>query len=220
MCCCTFHCTRGGAPISIAGYVLSGAAVVLHIGDWLSRDSALHRDALLLVTLGFSALTALSLILEWRQANRAAGSRLAGAMCLFLLAISFTHFGAVHAGMAWSREAALHHAGPPLALLVLLQDYRFLLLDAFLRFIVNATLAAAALLAAIRMMQAPAFSSSLQRPFTAGLLFVTAGLLLTAFVWLRNRIQSVLTRAIFLRANVDEAIRELQSLSAGGGHGS
>jgi len=200
-------------PVWIAGYLLSGAAVALHIADWLSRESGLHRAALLLVTIGFSALTVLSVILEWRHANRAAGSRLAGAMALFLLAISFTHFGGVHTGMAWSREAALHHAGLPLALLVLLQDYRFLLLDAFLRFIVNATLAAAALLAAIRLVESPAFARGLQRPFIAGLLFVSAGLLLTLFVWLHNRIQSLLTRAIFLRANVEEAIAELQNLS-------
>jgi two-component system, LytTR family, sensor kinase len=201
-------------PVWIAGYVLSGAAVALHIGDWLSRDSGLHRDALLLVTIGFSALTILSLILEWRHSNRAAGSRLAGAMALLLLAISFTHFGGVHAGgMAWSREAVLHHAGLPLALLIILQDYRFLLLDAFLRFIVNATLAAAALLSAIRVLRSPAFTRALQRPFAAGLLFVLAGLLLTLFVWLHNRIQSLLTRAIFLRANVDEALHELQGLS-------
>jgi len=197
----------------MAGYGLSAIAVGLHIGDWLSGNSGLHRAALLLITIGFSALTLLSVILEWRHANRAAGSRLAGAMALFLLAISFTHFGGAHMDMAWSREAALHHAGLPLALLVLLQDYRFLLLDAFLRFIVNAILAAATLLAAIRILQAPAITRGLQRPFAAGILFVSAGLLLTLFVWLHNRIQTLLTRAIFLRANVDEALRELQNLS-------
>ena len=41
---------------------------------------------------------------------------------------------------------ALDHAWIPLALFVLLQSYRFLLLDAFLRFVVNASLAAAAVL--------------------------------------------------------------------------
>ena len=49
----------------------------------------------------------------------------------------------------------------PLALLVLLQDYRFLLMDAFLRFIVNATLAAAALLATIRILQSRASGRSI-----------------------------------------------------------
>lgn len=197
----------------IAGYVLSGVAVALHIGDLLFFAPALHYAALLVVTLGFAALTILSVILEWRQENRAAGSRLAGTMGLFLFAISFTHFSAGHAQLAWSREAALHHAGLPLALLVLLQDYRFLLMDAFLRFIVNATLAAAALLAAIRVVQSKAFMAHLQDPFEAGLMFVSAGLLLTLFVWAHNRIQRLLTSAIFLRSNVDDALRELQDLS-------
>jgi hypothetical protein len=201
----------------ISGYILSGAAVVLHIADWLSGASNLHYAALLLVTIGFAALTVLSVVLEWRHANRAAGSRLAGAMGLFLFAISFAHFGPAHSEMAWSSEAALHHAGLPLALLVLLQDYRFLLLDAFLRVVVNATLAAAALWAGIRILQLPALTSDLQRPFASGLLFVSAGLLLTAFVWVHNRTQRLLTRAIFLRSNVDGALRELQDLSLAAG---
>ncbi len=198
-------------PVWMAGYAISGLSVALHISDWVNHDSAPHQAALLLITIGFSVLTLLSLILEWRLTNRAAGSRLAGAMALFLLAISFTHFGGVHVGMAWSREAALHHAGLPLALLVLLQDYRFLLLDAFLRFVVNGTLAACATLLAIRILQSPMLRSGLQQPFAAGLFFVIVGLLLTAFVWLHNRMQRVVTKAIFLRANTDEAGRELQN---------
>jgi hypothetical protein len=66
----------------IAGYILSGLAVALHLGDWLSHLPGLHYAALLVVTLGFAVLTILSLILEWSQENRAAGSRLAGAMGL------------------------------------------------------------------------------------------------------------------------------------------
>jgi hypothetical protein len=197
----------------MAGYALSAVAVALHLADWLSHAPSLHYAALLVVTLGFAALTILSVILEWRQENRAAGSRLAGAMGLFLFAISFAHFGAPHTQLAWSKEAALHHAGLPLALLVLLQDYRFLLMDAFLRFVVNATLAAAALLATIRILQSRVLVEHLQHPFDAGVIFVSAGLLLTLFVWVHNWIQRLLTRAIFLRANVDEALRELQDLS-------
>jgi hypothetical protein len=201
----------------IAGYVLSGVAIVLHVGDLLIQAPSLHYAALLVVTLGFAALTILSVILEWRPENRAAGSRLAGAMALFLFAISFAHFGAAHTPLLWSKEVALHHAGLPLALLVLLQDYRFLLMDAFLRFVVNATLAAAALLASIRILQSPAFIRHLADPFEAGLIFVSAGLLLTLFVWVHNRVQRLLTSAIFLRSNVDEALRELQNLSLAAG---
>ena len=63
-------------------------------------------------------------------------------MCLALFAMSFLHFGTGHASQAWSSELFIHHAGIPLALFVLLQDYRFVLLDAFVRFLANALLAA------------------------------------------------------------------------------
>src|SRR5450755_1166505 len=134
----------------VGGYVLSLTAVGLHVSDLLTQSPRSHYAALLLVTLGFAGITAISVFLELRHANPAAGSRLAGAMGLFLFAISFVHFGAEHARQEWSKELAFHHAGLPLALLVLLQDYRFLLLDAFMRFIVSASLTAAALLISIR----------------------------------------------------------------------
>ena len=133
-------------------------------------------------------------------------------MVLFLFAISFAHFSSEHAHLAWSKEIALHHAGIPLALFVLLQNYRFLLLDAFLRFVVNATLAAAAVLTSIRIVESTHFAPRLSQPFEAGLLFVGACLLLTLFVSIRNRVQSWLTRVIFLRSNVDGALGELLNL--------
>jgi Histidine kinase len=166
-----------------------------------------------LVTIGLATLTVISVLLEWRERNHAAGSRLAGAMGLFLFAISFLHFGSEHASGPWSQEVALHHAGLPLALLVLLQGYRFLLLDAFLRFIVNASLTATALLLSIRVAQAPQLTELLQHPFDAGVLLVSACLLLALFIYIRNRLQSFLTQVIFLRSNVDEGLRELQQLA-------
>jgi two-component system LytT family sensor kinase len=194
----------------MSGYVLSLTAVALHVVDLLTRAPRFHYAALLLVTLGFAWLTVIFVILEMRQRNRAAISRLAGAMVLFLFAISFVHFSSEHVHEAWSKEIALHHAGIPLALFVLLQDYRFLLLDAFLRFVVNASLAAAALLISIRIVQSPDFGRHLQHPFDAGLFFVSACLLLTLFVYIRNRIQGLLTRVIFLRSNVEDTLHELR----------
>ena len=195
-----------------SGYLLSVIAGALHVTDLLTRGPRFHYAALLLVTLGFAGLTALSVFLEMREKNRPAASRLAGAMGLFLLAISFAHFSSEHPSHAWSGEAALHHAGLPLAIFVLLQDYRFLLLDAFLRFVVNASLAAAALLVSIRVVQSPELARNIQHPFAAGLLFVCACLLLTAFAYIRNRLQGLLTRVIFLRSNVEEPLRELHHL--------
>jgi two-component system, LytTR family, sensor kinase len=194
----------------LGGYVLSSAAVALHLTDLITGASRFHYAALLVLTLGFCALTAIAVVLETRQENRAAGSRLAGAMALFLLATSFVHFAG--AGEAWSGEIAIHHAGLPLALLVLLQDYRFLLLDTFVRFILNASLAAGAVLICIRAAQSRPLFLGLQSPFDAGLLFVAACLLLTIFVYVRNQMQRWVTRVIFLRSNVEESLSELRDL--------
>lgn len=200
-------------PIWISGYVLSFAAVALHMTDLITLLPSLHYAALLLVTVGFSILTAVSVVLEIRNKNGAATSRLAGAMVLFLFAISFAHFSSEQAPQAWSKEVALHHAGIPLALFVLLQNYRFLLLDTFLRFVVNATLAAAAVLVSIRIVTSMDFSQRLAEPFHAGLMFVGACLLLALFVYVRNRVQSWLTQAIFLRSNVEDALEELGQMA-------
>ncbi len=199
-------------PIWTAGYVLSSGAIILHIADLATGRPSFHFAALLVVTIGFAALTVVSVLVELRQKNRAATSRLVGAMVLFLFAISFTHFGAEHGQQAWSKEIALHHAGIPLALFVLLQNYRFLLLDAFLRFVVNATLAAAAVLAVIRIVESADYGALRTHPFDAGLLFAGGCLMLTLFVYVRNRIQSWLTSVVFLRSNVDEALEELVRL--------
>ena len=88
----------------ISGYFLSAIAVALHIGDLLTQSPHFHYAALLLVTLGFGGLTVISVILEVRQKDGAAGSRLAGAMGLFLFAISFVHFGASHPRGKCGRE--------------------------------------------------------------------------------------------------------------------
>ncbi len=200
-------------PLWISGYVLSATAIALHVADLITRSPRLHFAALLVVTVGFAALTAISVALEMRQKNGAAISRLAGAMVLFLFAISFAHFSSEQAPQAWSKEVALHHAGIPLALFVLLQNYRFLLLDAFLRFVVNATLAAAAVLASIRIIQSTHFGPTLADPFHAGLLFVGACLLLALFVYVRNRVQSWLTQVIFLRSDIEGALEELLKLA-------
>jgi hypothetical protein len=131
-------------------------------------------------------------------------------MGLFLFAISFAHFEEAHAGHAWTRELAFHHAGIPLALFILLQDYRFLLLDAFLRFIVNGMLAAAAVLLAIPALRSSLIRGRLNDPFPAGLLFVASVILLAVFVRLRNRLDQFLTRVVFLRANPEAVLARLQ----------
>jgi two-component system LytT family sensor kinase len=199
-----------------AGYVLSGVAIVLHFCDLLTGAPRYHYAALLLITFGFSGLTAVSIALDWQgsRPSISASGRLATAMCLFLFAISFVHFGTGEAHHAWSSEVAWHHAGLPLALLVLLQDYRFLLLDVFLRFLLNAILAASAVLTGVfAETQFHLIARSRGRPVMMGLLFVAACLLLALWSRLRNVGQKLLTRILFLRENVGESVAAIRKMA-------
>jgi hypothetical protein len=124
-------------------------------------------------------------------------------MCLALFATSFIHFGSGHASHVWSSELVVHHAGIPLALFVLLQDYRFVLLDAFVRFLANALLAAVlstlAIMAAFRLVLSARPAAS---PLDEALLLIGVCLLLVLFAWLRSKVQRWLTQAVFRRGGV------------------
>lgn len=196
----------------MAGYAISAAAVLLHVGDLVTGAPRFHYAAILLVTIGFGLLTVVSVVLEALTGPRdGSGPRLAGAMVLFLFAISFVHFEAAHDIKAWSGEAALHHAGIPLALFVLLQDYRFLLLDAFIRFVFNAMLATLAVWLAFQAEAQFALISHAQHdPFVAGMIFTGACLALSIFAWLRSRGQKFLTRVVFQRAHTERAVSDLR----------
>lgn len=198
----------------IGGYAVSAGAVALHIGDLVTGAPRFHYAAILLITIGFASLTAASVLQEALSGpHDGGGKRLAGAMVLFLFAISFAHFGSAHDIKAWSGEAALHHAGIPLALFVLLQDYRFLLLDAFIRFLVNVLLAAFAVWVSIAAeAKFGLMARSAHEPFYAGLIFTGACLALSLFGYLRGRVQRFLTRVVFLRANPEQTVSRLREI--------
>jgi two-component system, LytTR family, sensor kinase len=194
------------------GYGLSAVAIGLHAAELFQPDPRYHQWGLNLITVGFVALTCIAAVAVSRDANRrGATSRLIGTMSLFLLAISFVHFGGAHGQQVWSRELAFHHAAIPLALLVLLQDYRFVLLDAFLRFLANVLLAAVFVSGA-----AAAWKLDLLRgtpaPFDQALLLTGACLLLIAFALLRTQVQALLTRLLFRRKDVEALLRGLKQV--------
>ncbi len=190
-------------PIIGAGYALSFLAVAMHLWQIADPSRDYHRKALLLITVGFASLTCVALIGLAAQSDREKRrktSRMFAAMCSALLAISFVHFGSGHSLHAWSSELAVHHAGIPLALFVLLRDDRFVLLDAFIRFLTNVFLAAALTIAALRGASRIAsadlnvtLSSSREALLALGLFS-----LLIVFALLRTRVQSWLTRAVSL----------------------
>jgi two-component sensor histidine kinase len=137
-------------------------------------------------------------------------------MCAALFAMSFVHFGSGHPQHAWSSELVFHHAGIPLALFVLLQDYRFVLLDAFARFLANAFLAGVLTFAVIRVtlrwiVVDPRISAS---PLFEALLLVGFCLLLIGFALLRTSAQQWLTRAVFRRPDLGKAVERIRSTAA------
>jgi two-component system LytT family sensor kinase len=196
---------------------LSLISIGMHLRELFHDGSQYHQEALLLITVGFAVLTAISVVAiilqEGTGARRAKASRVSGAMCAALFAVSFVHFGSGHPQTAWSSELIFHHAGIPLALFVLLQDYRFVLLDAFVRFLANALLAA--------ILTFAVFYSTFhwihvdqripQDPLYQALLLVGFCVLLIGFALLRSKAQQWLTKAVFRRPDLSRAVQTIQA---------
>lgn len=192
------------------GYLLSAIATALHIAEVFHANASYHRWAMISITIGFGVLTLLAAGLVYHEEHdRATTSRVIGTMSLFLLAMSFVHLGSGHAQQIWSHELAFHHAAIPLALLVLLQDYRFVLLDAFFRFLANVFLAALFVFGAVEAwrLQLLPFADT---PFHTALLLAGACLWLVLFALARGGVQRALTRLIFRRPNEDALLRDLK----------
>jgi len=207
------------APVIASGYALSAVAIGVHLEELLHPGSNYQRRALLLITIGFAILTGISVAgvaFQGDSDRRAKASRIFGAMCSALIAMSFVHLGSGQPLNAWSSELLLHHAGIPLALFVLLQDYRFVLLDAFVRFLANVLLAGVLTFAVIRITFQwvsidPRVSGN---PLYAAVLLIGICLLLIAFALLRAQVQQWLTRVVFRRPDLNKALHEMQSRSA------
>ena len=197
-------------PLARSGYALSALALVLHVGELFQENSSYHRWALTSIRLGFGILTLIAAVLVYREEHdRATTSRLVGTMSLFLLAMSFVHLGSGHARQIWSQELAFHHAAIPLALLVLLQDYRFVLLDAFFRFLANVLLAAAFVFAAVTAWRV-GLLPPVDTAFHSALLMAGGCLILVLFALARSALQRALTRLIFRRPNQEVLLRNLK----------
>jgi hypothetical protein len=197
------HISLGGRNrgLMIAGYVLGAIASSMHFVEIEGNAAAWHEAALLVTTVGFLVLTGLAAA-SAAYSRRPGGIRILAAMCLALFAMSFVHFGVGHASQAWASELVVHHAGIPLALFLMLQDYRFVLLDAFIRFLANALLAAVLTLlvtaAAFRLLLVERIAD----PLHEAALLISICLFLVFFAWLRNRVQAWLTGVVFRQSSM------------------
>jgi len=197
---------------AISGYVLSAVAIVLHLCEDLAPGMQLHRLALWMITFGTGALTVVCTVGLLREGREIPGrtSQVLASMCLLLFAVSFSHFGAGHPPQAW-KEIVVHHAGIPLALLILLQDYRFVFADAFVRFLANVLLAASLAYGALRLAAAMMPEEGSVHPLAD--VFGVVGLcaLLICFAYLRSVLQRWLTRCVFGAGRLESAIPELRA---------
>jgi two-component system, LytTR family, sensor kinase len=198
-----------------AGYVVSGVAIAMHLIE-LAWPADLHQRALLLVAWGFAALTAASaagILLVGGRDLRGRLSRTVASMGLLLFVVTLTHIASAHPPQAWSKELFLHHIGIPIALLILLQDYRFVFLDAFVRFLANVILAAAMALTGMRLLGFPGLAAGAgPRAET----MIAAGWcgLFVLFAYLRGAVQQLLTKVVFRQSDVRAATHQLRAGAA------
>ncbi|MBC7924819.1 MAG: histidine kinase, partial [Bryobacteraceae bacterium] len=207
--------------VRLAGYLLSGVAVSLPLGEiFVPVKSSLHETALLLISAGFGSITLVVALLHSFQRLQHKDAlpsalplaRIVGTMAFFLFAISFVHFGSVHGREVWSAEIALHHAGIPLALVVLLQEYHFLLMDAFLRFLANAALATGIIVAGILLEERYGLVGRAgENSFIQALVILAAASTLIAFGYLRTGLQHLLTRVVFRRPALDYTLQAIRA---------
>jgi two-component system, LytTR family, sensor kinase len=200
--------------IAVTGYLLSLVATAMHLCERLLPATHLHKWALWVITVGFGVLTLVSavrVLLHGGKETRGRTSQLLASMCLLLFAVTFSHFGAGHPPRPWSKELLVHHAGIPVALLILLQDYRFVFVDAFVRFLANVFLAALLAFAGIRLAVALRPEDGSSHPLEDTL--AVAGLcgLLILFAYLRGIVQRWFTMAVFRRSSTEGTVQEFRS---------
>ena len=189
--------------LTFAGYALSASSIALQYGEGGVLRNERSRLSLLILSVGFILLAlAAWLWAEWKASHESAGwhPKRVVFVSLAIFASSFLHFQSGHTAGVWMGEAIWHHAVIPLALLILVQDYRFLLLDAFVRFAVSAFWIAACLAAAYFLSvryQLPQAAS--QSDFARGLLLTAAGLAVFLLAQSIRYWQIALTRFAFRR---------------------
>jgi signal transduction histidine kinase len=200
-------CLAGSFPLMVRfGYVLSALSIAAHLAELLNQVAPYHRVGLAMITAGFGILTVVSVVRILWSANdhaRVPGSRLLAGMSLFLFAISFVHFSEGQAQHAWSTELIFHHAGIPLALIVLLQDHRFIFVDTFIRLLAKGGVAGVLAFALA--------AASTQLNFVGQAL--VGGALLVTFGKVSGLVQHLLTRLVFRQKEPSTLIRDLQSLA-------
>lgn len=200
------------------GYVIGAAAAAIHLSNAAGLRIVSQAAGISAIIYGFGALAVVGAVLLARSGTprHGAGMRFLAAMALFLLAVSFVHFGREHEPGAWLHELVFHHAGIPLALFVLLQDYRFLLLDVFVR-LAGACLLAAGFAASLLWLADSLGLVNIGNATTLGLavFVVVAGAVILVYPVILQRAGVWVENALFRRKDVRDAARRIRAADTG-----
>jgi len=205
--------------LAAAGYAVGAVAAAIHITIAAGVPVASAGTGIASINYGFGSLSIIGAVLLARGGSRRthSGMRTLAAMALFLLALSFVHFGRAHEPGAWMHELVFHHAGIPLALFVLLQDYRFLLMDVFVRLAGSVLLAAAfagTILWAADLLGLVQAASETALDLAAFL--VISGLSILAYPAIVQRLSAWAENGIFGRKDVRSATGAIGTMKADG----
>ncbi len=203
--------------LAAAGYVVGIGAALIHFTIAAGRPLANMGTGIAWMNYGFGCLSVGGAVLLARGESgpTSSGMRTLAAMALCLLALSFVHFGRTHEPSAVLHELVFHHAGIPVALFVLVQDYRFLLLDVFVRLAGAVVLAAAfagAILWVADMLGLVRVAADTAVELTACL--VISGLLILAYPAIVRRLGVWAENRIFGRKNLQSASAAIGALDA------
>jgi two-component system LytT family sensor kinase len=118
------------ATVTWLAYGIAAVAGLLHFEAAFSGRAVPPPAAVWLLTIGFTSLTVLVLLMT---RGRSVGRRSVWVAALSTFAVSALHFDQHGGGQIWWVELLGHHASLPLALAILHQDYRFAFADLFLK---------------------------------------------------------------------------------------
>ena len=116
--------------LAFAAYGLSILASIFHLQSAIFYDVAPSHLALQILTFGSLALIAGLLIFNFRQPLE---NKTVWIAALLVFAVSALHLSSNSEGNSWFVELIAHQSSLPLALAILVQDYRFAFADLFLK---------------------------------------------------------------------------------------
>lgn len=203
---------RRAKLLTIAAYTLSVAAALMHFYAAISSGNVPSQPALLMLTYGSLVLAAGLFFLNLKETLE---KKSIWAAALLILAVSGLHLSGVRAENSWLVELIAHQSSLPLALAILLQNFRFAFADLFLKRAISLLLLALVSFGLYVAVAAPLLRfhethdrNDVQAISLIIILWIATALVYPAIhrlaVWLVDKI-------ILRRVNYDELLRELSA---------